>query len=290
MRIFLPFSLVSINFAAEFMSMRMKKHLILLLSVLLFCACGGKKEGDVVDSSDLHWDVVERNTTLQLTSAANSPKAELHLIIYYIKDKGFEGVNDSLLLDGVLTPDYLWQNDSAANAAKAADTYIRLFAEDYERDYGAMYRSDMSHASSYNVQFTCKTSVRQSRDHIVNYLAETFYFGGGQHGVEQLRVKNIDTQKRHILQLADLFVPGFEDRLADLVVEQLCHDRNVKNLEELQGKGFFVGMEPYATDNFMVGRNNITFIYGDSEIAPHEEGIIQVELKNSSLKGILKKQ
>ena len=104
MRIFLPFSLVSINFAAEFMSMRMKKHLILLLSVLLFCACGGKKEGDVVDSSDLHWDVVERNTTLQLTSAANSPKAELHLIIYYIKDKGFEGVNDSLLLDGVLTP------------------------------------------------------------------------------------------------------------------------------------------------------------------------------------------
>ena len=289
MRIFLPFSVVSIIFAANFMIKRMKNHLFLLLSVLLLCSCGGKKEGGDMEKTDLNWAKVERDTTLLLSSTPGSPKAELHLIIYYIKDKGFEAVNDSLLLDGVFTPDYLWQNDSGSTASKAADTYIRLFAEDYQNDYGAMYRSDMTHAASYNVQFTCKTSARPSRDHIVNYMAETFYFGGGQHGVEQLWVKNIDTKLHRILQLSDLFVPGYEDRLAEMIVDQLCRDRNAKSLEVLQGMGFFVNMEPYATHNFIVGRNSLTFIYGDSEIAPHEEGIIRVELKNSALKGILRR-
>lgn len=289
MRIFLPFSVVSINFAANFMNKQMKKHLIFMCSVLLLCACGNKKEEGDIEETNLHWAKVERDTTVLLSSNASSPKAEIHLIIYYIKDKGFETVNDSLLLGGVFTPDYLWQNDSTSTASKAADTYIRLFSEDYRNDYGVMYRNDMTHAESYNAQFTCETSVHQSRDQIVNYIAETFYFGGGQHGVEQLWVKNIDTKNHHILKTKDLFVPGYENSLTNLIVEQLCHDHKAKTLEDLQSIGFFVGMDPYVTENFMVGRNSFTFIYGDSEIASHEEGIVRVEIKNSKLKGILRR-
>lgn len=289
MRIYLPFSAVSIIFAPDFTVQRMKKNLIFMILATLVVACGGKKESDgaTVEVSDLSWGMLERDTTIMLSSGG-SPKAELHLIIYYIKDKGFEQVNDSLLRDGVLVPDYLWHNDSTTTAQNAVDTYIRLFAEDYHRDYGAMYRSDATHAESYNVQFTCKTSVHASRDGIVNYMAETFYFAGGQHGVDMITVKNIDTRQKHILHASDLFVPGYEDRLNDIVVEQLYHDRGVKSLEELRDHGFFVGLEPYATSNFMVGKHDITFIYGDSEIAPHEEGIIRVEVSNSKLKGILK--
>ena len=270
------------------MYLRMKKYLFALFFVALIMACGGKHQGGNSTPNNLSWGLVERDTIILLGSQGGSPKAELHLKIHYIKDKGFEQVNDSLLRDGMLVPDYLWNNDTMLTVRQAVDTYIRMFADDYRRDYGAMYRSDLGHAESYNAQFSCQTTVETSRDGIVNYLAETFYFGGGQHGVEMLMAKNIDTRNGHILNKNDLFVPGHEDRLAEMVVEQLCQQLGLKSLDELHSKGFFVGLEPYATDNFIVGRHSVTFVYGDSEIAPHEEGIVRVEIANSQLKDLLR--
>lgn len=266
----------------------MKKYLLAAFIVGACAACGSKHQDGPVDADDLSWGVVERDTVIRLSSVADTPKCELHLAIHYIKDKGFEHVNDSLLRDGTLTPDYLWNGDTVLTVRQAVDTYIRLFADDYRRDYAAMFRSDAGHAESYNVQFTCKTSVHPSRDNIVSYEAEAFYFGGGQHGIDMLTVKNIDTRNRRILGLGDLFVPGYEDRLAEAVVDQLCEQLGVKTLDDLHARGFFVGLEPYAPDNFIIGRHSVTFVYGDSEIAPHEEGIVRVEIADSQLRDIMR--
>ena len=41
-------------------------------------------------------------------------------------------------------------------------------------------------------------------------------------------------------------------------------------------------------DNFLVEDGQITFIYNESEIAPHAKGEIRITLKDSELKDILK--
>ena len=102
-------------------------------------------------------------------------------------------------------------------------------------------------------------------------------------------VKNINAETGKILKLSDVFVPGYEQGLEDLIVEKLCKQYEVKDLKGLQEKGLFVGIDPYVTENFILDDGEITFIYCDSEIAPHAMGEIKVELDEKDMKHILAK-
>ena len=63
----------------------------------------------------------------------------------------------------------------------------------------------------------------------------------------------------------------------------------VKTIDELRDKGVFDGIDVYATDNFIMGEKNMTFIYVEDEIAPHSMGEIRVVLDYGELNGIMKR-
>jgi hypothetical protein len=113
-------------------------------------------------------------------------------------------------------------------------------------------------------------------------------YGGGEHSVTSTIAKNIEVNTGKVITAADVFAEGFEQPLADLIVKKLCKLQDVKTLKELQEKGFFVDIEPYASDNFILGDGEITFIYVDSEIAPHEAGEIRVTLNDDELESVVK--
>jgi hypothetical protein len=60
-------------------------------------------------------------------------------------------------------------------------------------------------------------------------------------------------------------------------------------LEQLQASEMFVNTPPYATGNFILDDNSITFVYVAGEIASKEKGEIRVELKNSAINNLLKR-
>ena len=60
-------------------------------------------------------------------------------------------------------------------------------------------------------------------------------------------------------------------------------------MEELRAAGFFNGIDIYPTSNFLLGQNAITFVYVAGEIADREKGEIQVEVKYSKVKHLLKR-
>lgn len=91
-----------------------------------------------------------------------------------------------------------------------------------------------------------------------------------------------------MITAADVFTEGYEQPLADLIVGKLCKQQGVKTLKALQEKGFFVDIEPYASDNFILGDGEITFIYVDSEIAPHEAGEQRITLNDDELESLYK--
>ena len=50
-----------------------------------------------------------------------------------------------------------------------------------------------------------------------------------------------------------------------------------------------MGIDVYAPDNFIIGDDDITFIYSPDEIASHAEGEIRVEISNDDLKPLMRK-
>ena len=171
----------------------------------------------------------------------------------------------------------------------AVDSFVKRYLAEYKKDYGEMYKALGEPAASLNCEYIVKTYVLDDNDKYFTYIANVYMYGGGAHGSSVVVARNIDASTGKIVSLKDLFVPGYEQELNDLIVKALCEKYEVKDLEGLHGKTIFSGIDVYAPDNFIIGTDDITFIYSPDEIASHAEGEIRVAIKNGDMERLLKK-
>lgn len=289
----LLFCLVSSIFASFLKKKRIMKIKLQILyscfiTTFFLCSCGGKGTSGTEEDKVMDFSEYKKDTVISLTNSATSPKAEIQLRVHYATGKNSQAVNKALFKSGILTPDYISTDTVVREAKEALALYMQKYAVDYKKEYGDLFRRDPNHPNAYNVQYSCETNVKKGRKDVFNYLAEIYYFGGGAHGINSTIAKNIDMENGKILLLDDVFVPGYYEMLKEKVVEALCEKYKVKDVDGLHEKSLFINMEPYVTENFILGKNSITFIYTDSEIAPHAEGQIEAEIDYSDLDSVLK--
>ena len=101
--------------------------------------------------------------------------------------------------------------------------------------------------------------------------------------------RNIDLAHKRLLTLDDLFVHGAERGLSEAITRQLMRQTANKTEAQLREAGYFINVEPYPTSNFILGDKSITFVYVAGEIADRDRGEIQVEVKYSEIKRLLKR-
>ena len=101
-------------------------------------------------------------------------------------------------------------------------------------------------------------------------------------------VKNIDAKTGRIITLKDIFVPGYEETLQEILLEKIKKKFNAKSLEALQQQYIFADGDIYVPDNFILNEDDIIFIYGEDEIAPHSIGQIRIEIDRDELNKIMK--
>ena len=100
---------------------------------------------------------------------------------------------------------------------------------------------------------------------------------------------NFDALSGKQLTLSDVFVPGYETRLTELLTEKLMNIADVKTIEELKAKDYLFSMDMFPSENFILGSDEITFIYNAYEIAPYAMGRTEINVEYSEIKDLLKK-
>lgn len=278
------------KFAIKYVPLQnyMRNILFIVLAALIAASCGNKEEKTVTKAEGLDFDSITVDTIAALIQEEGSPSANIHVTMMYAQgDKG-TAFNQTIRKGGFLTPDYMGMLSDRLTMKQAVDSFVISYVNDYKRDYAPLFRGDREHRDSYNLTYDCHTYVQNHRGGIVCYIARSTMYGGGEHSVTSTIAKNIEVKTGKVITAADVFAEGFEQPLADLIVKKLCKLQDVKTLKELQEKGFFVDIEPYASDNFILGDGEITFIYVDSEIAPHEAGEIRVTLNDDELESVVK--
>lgn len=272
----------------------MKKIQITLLGALLLltASCGSGTTGKTASIDGMEFDSIVADTTFRLVEGdEQSPSCHIKLNIQYAKGgKEAQALNDSLIHGGLLVPDYLALGKERLAMQVAIDSFVKRYAADYMKDYAPLYRQDRDHASSYNCEYVVNTTTRNGRDNVVNYVVDSYFYGGGDHGTQQTIVRNIDINTGRTLRLADIFVPGYDQGLTDKIVERICEKFKAKNLDELRKQVVFEGIDPYPSDNFVLGKDEVTFIYVEDEIAPHAVGEISVALPYSELDDLMKRE
>lgn len=104
------------------------------------------------------------------------------------------------------------------------------------------------------------------------------YYWGAAHGQYATDYINYSALDNKVLSLSDLFVPGYERDLLELVRQKLVE-------EEIP---LLVGInEVELPANFRIRGNGISLVYSLYSIAPYSEGEVKVDLSVYDLDGIL---
>lgn len=258
-----------------------KKIAVSCILISLLCACGSQ------DDNALSTGEAVTSRQVSLTKDQESPHCEVSLKLHYVKGSGSKNQVAKSINESV-TDRLFFMRDLTMQ--QAADSFANQYTRDYVRNCLPLYRDDSDDPQKsawYEYRYSITTETKHERSNTLTYLATIDYYEGGAHGINQLIIMNFNTTDGQQLTLSDLFIPGYEQQLNELLLNALMEKTGTTTMEQLHEKGYLFAMNIFPPENFILGKDDITFVYNPYEIAPYAMGKTELTLSNSELKSIM---
>lgn len=260
---------------------------VLMATAVLMASCGS--EGEV----KTEFKRAVKDVSAKLTREADSPQCTVHLnIAYAVQDpKEAEKSKAAQVMNKTVMGRLLDMEEMTM--VQAVDSFANKYVHDYQKNFAPLYREDKGDEGKrawYEYRYKVDTETRAGRKGTVVYTATLEYYEGGAHGISQRLVMNFDEKTGLQVKLGDVFVPGYEGRLNELLLDALKDYADARSLNELHEKGYLYSMDMFAPENFILDEDEVIFVYNPFEIAPYTAGIIELHIDNDDLKEIAKKE
>lgn len=252
--------------------------------VLLFilCSCSSGIENEKL----LDFQKINKNKTLYIDQSPNAPSCNVKLSVHYIKDNSNRGTN----INNTISKRLL--DISNVPMEQAVDSFMCQYCKGYIKTLAPLYKHDKNDKSKhkwYEYRYSISTEIIQEHDDYTAYMATLDFYEGGAHGIKQIFSMNFDVSTGKNIYLKDIFVPGFERRLNDILFNALEQKTGATGILELQNKGYLCTTDIFPSDNFIMKEHSITFIYNVYEIAQYSNGITELDIPYSDINDLLKK-
>lgn len=247
-------------------------HLTIFLLALVLTACGSSD-----NKSQTDFDHVTVDKSVAIDNSQEAPQCRVHLDILQPVNATNEAgrrINEQLVKK-------IFDMEQLSPQA-AADSFANQYTRDYRSNMAPLYREDRSDAMKrawYEYHYTITTETQEPCDGIINYLITIDYYEGGAHGITQLLTMNFDAGTGELVTLADIFGADYEGPLCAKLLEALQDKTGCKDLEALHERGYLYSMDMFVPENYIVGDDEVTFVYNPYEIAPYSEGRIELKVK-----------
>lgn len=117
-----------------------------------------------------------------------------------------------------------------------------------------------------------------------NYLLSYYTFRGGAHGIQTVSQLVFDTKTGDLLSETNLFAPGYEEPVAELMRAAIQREMEADDPELVQ----LVEMEFVVPNgNFSVGEGGVQWIFQPYEVGPYALGIVIASVSWQELKPYL---
>lgn len=261
--------------------MKYRYYLVTLAAATILTACGGNDTGE-----EMTFESVKVEKTVSITNESGAPQCKVSLQLAAVKGGPAErakAVNETLAkqLLGI----------EGVGLKVAADSFANKYTGDYIKNFAPLYREDRNDKQKrawYEYHYNVTSDTKKGREGVTIYSATIDYYEGGAHGINQRLAMNFDNATGQLLMLDDVFVPGYQHKLCELLLEALTDKVEAKDTDELKAKGYLCAMDMFAPENFELGDDAVIFIYNPYEIAPYAEGIIELVIDNDELKELWK--
>lgn len=263
--------------------------LTFVLSLFVTAGCGGGKGDADAANTDFEIRTVSEDTVCMLFGGKTGPKCDISYSLKYADG------NDAAFVNRIITH-RIFQESGADTAdlpaAVTADICRRV--DGYKKSLRSVTKKSIAEgkfpaeSASYklDVDADCDMLDEKILVYTVSYQEQAY---GDINPVENEFSFNISCVEKAEITTDDIFVPGYKDRLVNKIVDNMAAEYKVSGLEALRRRGIFNDGLPYTPDNFIIGKDDITFVYNPFEVAGRKYGIIRVVLKAEDIKDIMKK-
>ena len=217
---------------------------------------------------DIPTAVVSVDTIARLSDVI---QCHVHVDFTYLKENKYATVNDSLLRMGLLQPDYFSINNDKLTPQIAIPTFVRQYIKEY-MEIAQLVRQKEKDKSQLIGELTIKTELRAALDNYITALSHIAINNGNGELTKYTIVRNFDPKSGKLITLQEQFGKDYKEKLTKEIIERIADRENLEkdDIAGLQTKGYFIGIDPYPTDNFILTDDSIMFIYTPGEINQKE--------------------
>lgn len=229
-------------------------------------SCGHKSSAP--KKLDIPTAVVSVDTIARLSDVI---QCHVHVDFTYLKENKYATVNDSLLRMGLLQPDYFSINNDKLSPQIAIPTFVRQYIKEY-MEIAQLVRQKEKDKSQLIGELTIKTELRAALDNYITALSHIAINNGNGELTKYTIVRNFDPKSGKLITLQEQFGKDYKEKLTKEIIERIADRENLEkdDIAGLQTKGYFIGIDPYPTDNFILTDDSIVFIYTPGEISQKE--------------------
>lgn len=139
----------------------------------------------------------------------------------------------------------------------------------------------------FSEQHIITSNIMDVHKGILSYAVERYIFTGGAHGSNYRVFYNFDLSDGHMLHEQDIFLPGYEEPLTDLLLSNMVEQNDeVQLIEDLKEYGYNVD-DIHPNDNFFLTDSSLVYVFGQYEIAPYALGETEIAISYDQLRPLL---
>ncbi|MFA6873796.1 MAG: DUF3298 domain-containing protein [Bacteroidaceae bacterium] len=259
-------------------------HTSLLILILLLTACSGSKATKV--NNEVAVDSVVISVTEPFQKNAKMGNCSVKFTIEYLTKAHSKEVLtkiNQLILTKVIGMEY-----DSLSLKEAAQSFSKSFIKTYREDLKQLRRDSLlpEEGLNYSYEQTCR--LTQQKEGILTFRSTVYQYLGGAHPNQTAQLFNIMADTGKLITLSDVFDNGYEEELDKLLTNQLMADNQVKSKEELMELGYFVNTDIFPSASFCVKNDKMIFLYNPYDIAPYALGSIEVALKLSEIRDLMR--
>ena len=213
---------------------------------------------------------------------AKSPSAEIELTVIY--PDNFLTEDSSLIkIKNVITKHFIETEEEIL--------YPDSLLINVEEEFYILYREQNKdwHYSGNSFGWIKESgmSVTYNSNQILCLEYLDYVYTGGAHGMSKLQYDIIDLETGNKISFRNIFNEGSENRLTEILTQQLRDNKQIPDELPLTESGYFVE-EIIPGKIIYVNGSGIGFIYNSYEIAPYSTGITNIFLNYKQLDSLLK--
>ena len=261
-----------------------------LISVFVSgCNIGTKKTTD----NDVTFDSISVDKTYHLLENPENPNCNLQINFIYPAKYDNKDILKKIQQQFVYT--YFgdgYENLSPEEAtAKYTEDYLNNY-KDLEDEYKAeVAKADETPVGAWFSYFEMSSNdIAYNKNDILSYTINFENYTGGAHGAHSFTNHVIDMKTGNPIKEDDIFIEGFQEDLAQILIDRIAKQNTVENPKELENIGFFSIDEIFPNGNFLIDDNGITYTFNEYEIAAYVVGATNVHLPYEEIQYLLKKE